>query len=203
MREVAVCFLILLFSVQVADARPSCDTDFGTNIEDVTELRRIEAKLDENYFKGDINGDRIEDRIRILKFDNTAKFNKDVMLINPVTYYLKAKAHPGGKFVLPEKSAYAIGVIQSNGSDNECQKFVFYNTYFFPYSDNYRLGARVIRADDEGYAFLYKENLTTDKLKFDLISLLAGGGMGLLYWNGKEFKFELPFLNPEDEDKPF
>ena len=198
MKGMIVCFFALLFTAQFADAHSSCDNNFGENIEDLTEQRRvtlINKWVYEKNYEGDLNGDGIEDRIFVFKLNNTAKFNKDVILVDPPVFDDMAKKYPGGKFVLPKKLSYALGVVQSTNTDNVCQKFIIYSTYFSTLHDKGTFVAAIRHTDDRGYDLFAKSEGLSKKLKNDFILLRIDGREGVLHWDGKKYKLEFPFAD--------
>jgi hypothetical protein len=204
MKRIMACFFVLVSSVQVAEAHFSCNNDFGKNVQIITEqMRQKWGKLYKADLNGDFNGDGIQDQIIILKLDRATRFKKGVVLLNPAIFDLKVEKSSNKKMVLPEKPSVALGIVHSNNG-NDCQKFVIYNPEYFPVYEKARLLVKVIHAGDRGHEQYNDYDLATERIKHDLIYLDAERS-AIIYWNGKEFKLELPYADPsqlEDADPP-
>jgi hypothetical protein len=201
MRRIMACFFVLVSSVQVAEARPVCDSDFGTDVQIITEQTSPKwGKYYQDNLNGDFNGDGIKDHIFILTLNKGTKFNRQVIPLNPPVFDLRIEKFPGGKIVLPEKPSFALGIVQSD--QENCQKFVIYSPDYFPtypYGDTFFV-VDVVRVGDSGYAQYNDDNLLTERIQHDVIRI--ANDHIIIYWNGKEFKLELPYADHSQFPEP-
>jgi len=106
-----------------------------------------------------------------------------------------AKKYPGGKFVLPTKPSYVLGIVQSTNTVNVCQKFIIYSRYFSTSHDgNFPPGA-IRHTGDRDYDLYAKSGGLSKELKHDFILLYINGRGAVLHWDGKKYKLEFPFAD--------
>ena len=198
--KVFVYALALLSSVASARDRFACDSYFGENLQIITEqMLPIDGKTMADLEKGDFNGDGLKDRVIILRLNKTSKFSNAVTLLNQAAIWPRNRKSgdlPANvdKAHLSIKDTIALGIIQSDGSDKKCHKFVIYNTDYFPSSDAQFLDVRIVPVDDKefGYADFQKyisQNFGLEELRYDAIHLNSLARMALVYWSNGKYVF--------------
>jgi hypothetical protein len=194
MKSIALLFsLILPFGVTAGEVAPSCNDNFGENVQVFTEL--VDYADGKVNLKGDFNGDGIKDHIVILVIDKTSKFAPDTELLNPFLKVLGTK--PGDVTIsagLPTVKTVALGIVHGAPPDKACKKFVVYNRDFFPTStgesvkDVISLGIHTPGDTSHiSWADLKKTALGR-YLTHDIVQLAGSSGEVFLFWGKKTYQ---------------